>query len=147
MTTTQSGNKSTLVVDATQVEMFSGGSGPAVVFLHGAGGNAGWQAWHEELAKDYTVYVPSQPGFNGTECPEWVYTITDVAHFNRAMVQQLGLEQYILMGSSMGGWVAAEMAAMCHHHLRGLILVDAAGIKPVKGEIAEIFMVSGSDQT
>jgi pimeloyl-ACP methyl ester carboxylesterase len=42
----------------------------------------------------------------------------------------------------MGGWVAAEMAAMCHHNLRGLVLVDAAGIKPVKGEIAEIFMVS-----
>jgi pimeloyl-ACP methyl ester carboxylesterase len=42
----------------------------------------------------------------------------------------------------MGGWDAAEMAAMCHHNLTGLILVDAAGIKPVKGEIAEIFMVS-----
>ena len=41
MTTTQRGTKSTLVVDDTQVEMFSGGSGPAVVFLHGAGGNAG----------------------------------------------------------------------------------------------------------
>ena len=142
MTTTQRGNKSTLVVDATQVEVFSGGSGPAVVFLHGAGGNAGWQDWHEELAKDYTVYVPSQAGFNGTARPEWVYTITDVAQFNRAVVQQLGIEQHILMGSSMGGWVAAEMAAMCHHHLRGLVLVDAAGIKPVKGEMAEIFMVS-----
>jgi pimeloyl-ACP methyl ester carboxylesterase len=142
MTTTQRGSKSTIRVEDTQVEMFSGGSGPAVVFLHGAGGNAGWQDWHEELAKDYTVYVPSQPGFNGTARPEWVSTITDVAHFNRAMVQQLGLEQYVLMGSSMGGWVAAEMAAMCHHNLRGLVLVDAAGIKPVKGEIAEIFMVS-----
>lgn len=142
MTTTHSGTRSTLTVDGTQVEMFSGGSGPAVLFLHGAGGNAGWQAWHEELAKTYTVYVPSQPGFNGTERPEWVYTITDVAHFNRAMVQTMGLSQYILMGSSMGGWVAAEMAAMCHMDLRALILVDAAGIKPEQGEIAEIFMVS-----
>src|SRR6266849_7802647 len=142
MTTTQRSNKSVITVGTTQVETFSGGSGPALVFLHGAGGNAGWQLWHEELSKLYTVYAPSQPGFNGTERPEWVYTITDVAHFNRAMVQQLGIEQYTLMGSSMGGWVAAEMAAMCHHNLRGLILVDAAGIKPVKGEIAEIFMVS-----
>jgi pimeloyl-ACP methyl ester carboxylesterase len=122
--------------------MFSGGSGPALLFLHGAGGNAGWQAWHEELAKTYTVYVPSQPGFNGTERPEWVYTITDVAHFNRAMAQALGLSQYILMGSSMGGWVAAEMAAMCSWDLRALILVDAAGIKPQHSEIAEIFMAS-----
>ncbi|MBM3222918.1 MAG: alpha/beta hydrolase, partial [Candidatus Tectomicrobia bacterium] len=142
MTTTQHGNRSTVTVGTTEVELFSGGSGPALLFLHGAGGNAGWQPWHEALAKTYTVYVPSQPGFNGTERPDWVYTITDVAHFNRSLVQTLGLSQYILMGSSMGGWVAAEMAAMCHYDLRGLVLVDAAGIKPDKSEIAEIFMVS-----
>jgi pimeloyl-ACP methyl ester carboxylesterase len=58
------------------------------------------------------------------------------------MAQKLGLDQYILMGSSMGGWIAAEMAAMCAHNLKGLILVDAAGIKPEHGEIAEIFMTS-----
>lgn len=142
MTTTQHGNTSTITVETTEVEMWSGGSGPALLFLHGAGGNAGWQPWHEELSKTYTVYVPSQPGFNGTERPDWVYTITDVAHFNRSLVQALGLQHYILMGSSMGGWVAAEMAAMCHYDLQGLILVDAAGIKPEQSEIAEIFMVS-----
>ena len=121
--------------------MFSGGSGPPLLFLHGAGGNAGWQAYHEELAKSYTVYVPSQPGFNGTQRPEWLYTISDLCHFNLEMVQKLGLENYILMGSSMGGWVAAEIAAMQDHNLKALILVDAAGIKPEVGEIAEIFMV------
>lgn len=142
MATTNNGTKTTISVGGTDVELFSGGSGPALLFLHGAGGNAGWQAWHEALAKTYTVYVPSQPGFNGTERPDWVYTITDVAHFNRALVKALGLSQYILMGSSMGGWVAAEMAAMNHESLRALILVDAAGIKPEQGEIAEIFMVS-----
>ncbi|MBM3941343.1 MAG: alpha/beta hydrolase [SAR202 cluster bacterium] len=142
MTTTLSGRETSITVAGAKVQMFSGGSGPALVFLHGAGGSAGWQAYHQELSKKYTVYVPSQPGFNGTERPEWVYTINDVAHFNQAMVQQLGLDHYILMGSSMGGWIAAEMAAMCHHNLRGLILVDAAGIKPENSDIAEIFMVS-----
>jgi pimeloyl-ACP methyl ester carboxylesterase len=142
MATTHNGNRSTITVATTQVEMYVGGSGPPLLFLHGAGGNAGWQPWHEELSKTYRVYVPSQPGFNGTARPEWVYTITDVAHFNQEMVQTLGLEQYILMGSSMGGWVAAEMAAMSSAGLRALILVDAAGIKPEQGEIAEIFMCS-----
>ena len=142
MTTTISEKETRVVVGDTQVQMFSGGSGPPLLFLHGTGGNSGWQAYHDELSKSYTVYVPSQPGFNGTERPEWVYTITDLAHFNQATVQELGLEQFILMGSSMGGWVAAEMAAMSNVGLRGLILVDAAGIKPEKGEIAEIFMVS-----
>ena len=142
MTTTETANRTMIEVSGAQVEMFSGGSGPPLLFLHGAGGNAGWQAYHEELAKTYTVYVPSQPGFNGTERPDWVYTITDVCHFNQAMVEVLGLEDYVLMGSSMGGWVAAEMAAMCRTSIKALILVGAAGIKPEKDEIAEIFMVS-----
>jgi pimeloyl-ACP methyl ester carboxylesterase len=142
MTTTESGNRTTITVANTEVEIFTGGSGPAILFLHGAGGNSGWQPYHEELSRDYTVYVPSQPGFNGTPRPNWVHTINDVCHFNLEMAQNLRLDQYILMGSSMGGWIAAEMAAMCHHNLKTLILVDAAGIKPQKGEIAEIFMVS-----
>ena len=142
MTTPHSGQASTVNVGGVAVELFSGGSGPPLLFLHGAGGNAGWQPYHEELARSYTVYVPSQPGFNGTPRPDWVFTITDVCHFNHAMAEALGLEQYILMGSSMGGWVAAEMAAMCRSNLKALILVGAAGIKPEKGEIAEIFMVS-----
>jgi len=142
MTTTAGTNETRISVGGTEVQMFSGGSGPPLLFLHGAGGNSGWQGYHEELSKTHTVYVPSQPGFNGTERPEWCYTITDVAHFNLDMAQILGLDQYILMGSSMGGWVAAEMAAMRPQTLKGLILVDAAGIKPEKSEITEIFMVS-----
>ena len=142
MTTTESSNRTMVEVLGHQVEMFSGGSGPPLLFLHGAGGNAGWQAYHEELSKSYTVYVPSQAGFNGTERPDWLYTITDLCHFNHAMVEALGLTDYVLMGSSMGGWVAAEMAAMCRSGIKALILVGAAGIKPESSEIAEIFMVS-----
>ena len=142
MTTTSSGNRTTINVAGTEVEMFTGGSGPPLLFLHGAGGNSGWQRYHEELSANYTVYVPSQPGFNGTERPDWVYTINDVCHFNLQLVQALGLENYILMGSSMGGWVSAEMAAMSDANLRALILVDAAGIKPEQGEIADSFIIS-----
>ena len=142
MTTAESSNRTMISVLGSQVEMFSGGSGPPLLFLHGAGGNAGWQPYHEELARSYTVYVPSQAGFNGTERPEWVYTITDLCHFNHAMAEALGLKDYVLMGSSMGGWVAAEMAAMCRTGIKALVLVGAAGIKPEKDEIAEIFMVS-----
>jgi pimeloyl-ACP methyl ester carboxylesterase len=142
MTATRSANESTLVVGETEVQMFSGGSGPPLLFLHGAGGNAGWQPYHEALAQHFTVSAPSMPGFNGTERPDWVYTITDMAHFNIEMTQQMGLDEYILVGSSMGGWVAAEMAAMSQHNLKGMILIDAVGIRPEQGEIAEIFMVS-----
>ncbi len=135
-------NETRIEVAGVLVQMFSGGNGPPLLFLHGAGGNPGWQPYHEALSSTYTVYAPSQAGFNGTERPEWVNTITDVAHMNLEMVQRLGLDSYILMGTSMGGWVAAEMAAMDHRPLKGLVLIDAVGIKPEKGEIAEVFMVS-----
>ena len=141
MTTTMSANESKLKVGDIDVQMFSGGSGPALLYLHGAGGNTGWQPYHEELAKNHTVYAPSLPGFNGTPRPAWISTITDVAHFAQELVGALGLDQYLLMGSSMGGWVAAEMAAMDRHQIKGLVLIDPVGIKPEKGEIAEIFMV------
>ncbi len=144
MTTVQSGSRTSVNVNGTAVEMYSGGNGPPLVFFHGAGGSSGWQAYHEDLASQYTVYVPSQPGFNGTEGPAWVKTINDVALFNHMFIEALGLQDIVLMGSSMGGWVSAEMAAMDDHNLDALILVDAAGIKPVQGEIAEIFMVSAA---
>ena len=130
------------MVSGTEVQMFSGGSGPPLLYLHGAGGNSGWQPYHEALAQTHTVYAPSMPGFNGTARPQWISTIPDVAHFNLQMVQDLKLEQYVLMGSSMGGWLAAEMAAMSYQNLKGLVLIGAAGIRPQEGEIAEIFMVS-----
>jgi pimeloyl-ACP methyl ester carboxylesterase len=142
MTTTTSANESTVRIGENDVQMFSGGSGPPLLYLHGAGGNAGWQAFHQALAQSYSVRAPSMPGFNGTPRPPWVRTINDVAHFNLEMVQQLGLDQYILVGHSMGGWIAAEMAAMGQENLTGLVLIDAAGIRPEHGEIAEILMVS-----
>ena len=144
MTTTTGTNESTLTVGDTQVQMFSGGSGPDLLYLHGAGGNPGWQQYHEELARSHKVYAPSLPGFNGTPRPAWVSTITDLAHFIQYLTQALGLREYVLVGSSMGGWLAAEIAAMSHHQLKGLVLIGAVGIKPQKGEIAEIFMV-GAD--
>ena len=118
MTTTMSKNESKLNVAGTEVQMFSGGSGPPLVYLHGAGGTPGWQTHHEDLSQRYTVYAPAQPGFNGTQRPDWISTITDMAHFNLEMIQVLGLDQYILMGSSMGGWLSAEMAAMDHRNLK-----------------------------
>jgi pimeloyl-ACP methyl ester carboxylesterase len=142
MTIAISKNESKVTVAGTSVQMFSAGSGPPLLFLHGAGGNRGWQPFHEELAKTHTVYAPSQAGFNGTERPGWVRTITDMAHFNRQIAQQMGLGRHVLMGHSMGGWIAAEMAAMDHGSLTGLVLIDAVGIRPKNTDITEVFMVS-----
>ena len=142
MTTTQSWTEEFVDVSGVQTQVLKGGSGPPLLLLHGARGNPGWMAYHEELSKHYTVYASSHPGYDKTQRPPWVSTINDVAHFYVGFLRNTGLEGVVLMGFSMGGWIAAEIAAMDSHGIKGLVLVGAVGVRPQVGEIAEVLMVS-----
>lgn len=129
-------------VAGTRIQVLKGGEGEALLLLHGAGGNPGWLPYHQALSHQFTVYAPSHPGYDRSSRPDWIGTMDDMAHFYRQFIEELGLAPVHLIGFSMGGWLAAEIAAMCPHVLKRLVLVDAAGIKPQVGAIAEIFMVS-----
>lgn len=129
-------------VAGANVHLLQGGSGAPLLALHGAGGSQGWMQYHQALAEHFTVYAPSHPGYGPSQRPEWLETMTDMAHFYHGFIDTLGLEQPAVLGTSMGGWLAAEIAAMCPHHLRRMVLVDAVGLKPEVGEIAEILMCS-----
>ena len=143
MTTVQSWTEEQFEVAGAKTQLFKGGNGEPLLALHGAAGNRGWMPYHQSLSEHYTVYVPSHPGYNDSERPQWVSTITDVAHFYLGLIRNLNLGSQIrLMGFSMGGWIAAEIAAMAPHIVKGMVLVDAVGIKPRVGEIAEVLMVS-----
>jgi pimeloyl-ACP methyl ester carboxylesterase len=131
-----------LEVAGTHLQLLKGGRGEALLVLHGAGGNPGWLPYHRELATQFSVYAPSHPGYGQSARLDWLTTINDMAHFYRQLIEELSLAPVHLVGFSMGGWLAAEIAAMCPSYLRSLVLVDAAGIKPEVGEIAEILMVS-----
>ncbi len=146
MTLAAVGNKLSVEVSGTPVEVFSGGSGPPLLFLHGGGGFGTFDPTNSSLSEGHTVYAPSHPGFFGTPRPDWVYTVTDVAHFTLELAIALGLDDYVLAGHSIGGWIAAEMAAMGGTDIEGLILINAAGVRPRNSEIAEVFMVSGADR-
>ena len=103
-------------------------------------------AYHQALSEKFTVYAPSHPGYDKSERPGWISTMTDVAHFYLGLVQSLGVDRAPIVGFSMGGWLAAEFAAMSPNKVKGIVLVGAVGIKPRVGEIAEVLMVS-PDQT
>ena len=142
MTLMKTANQSTVTVSGHDVELRKGGAGPALLWLHGGEGFGTYDPTTGPLAEKFTVYAPSHPGFFGTSRPDWLYTINDVAHFTKDLVQELGIEDYVLVGHSIGGWIAAEMAAMDQHSLKGLVIIDAPGVRPVNGEITEVFMVS-----
>jgi pimeloyl-ACP methyl ester carboxylesterase len=142
MTDTQDYTDTLIEVAGTRVQVLQGGSGPPLLVLHGAGGNPGWLPYHQALAQQFTVYAPSHPGYDRSSRPEWISSMPDMAHFYRQFIEKLGLVPVSLMGFSMGGWLAAEIVAMCPPYVQRLVLVDAAGIKPEVGEIPEILMVS-----
>src|SRR5206468_899783 len=82
------------------------------------------------------------PGYDRSSRPDWSSSMPDMAHFYRQFIAELDIAPVHLIGFSMGGWLAAELTAMCPPYVQSLILVDAAGIKPQVGEITELLMVS-----
>ena len=129
-------------VAGSQIHLMKGGSGDPLLILHGAGGNPGWIRYVQELADHYTVYIPSHPGYGQSERPDWLETMNDLACFYTWFMEKQGLDGARAIGFSMGGWLASEIVASCQHSFSKLMLVDPAGIKPEKGEIADIFIIS-----
>src|SRR5689334_24586685 len=87
-----------------------GGSGPPLVFLHGASGHTGWLPVFERLAQRFDVLVPEHPGFGASDDPPWLDRPADLAYFYLDLMAALGLERVHLIGTSLGGWIAAELA-------------------------------------
>ena len=135
-----------VTVAGAQIQMLRGGSGPPVLYLHSIEGNLGWLPWMERVAETATVYAPTHPGFGASDRPEWMESVADVARFYLWMLQEMGLESVSLIGHFLGGWIAAEMAVMSPGVLDRLVLVDAGGVRPRTGEIADVFLL-GEDET
>jgi len=131
-----------VVIGGNKLHMVKGGTGDPLLILHGAGGNRGWLSYVQDLSKQFTVYLPTHPGFGTSDRPNWIETVPDMAAFYTWFQEEQGLENIRAIGFSMGGWLAAEMAATCGHAFSKLMLVGAAGIKPQNGEIADIFIIT-----
>lgn len=104
-----------------------GGTGPALVYWHGAGGCGRWFPHHDLLAEHFTVYAPDHPGWGGSEGPEWMDTIHDYTLHNDSLMRALEIDRPILVGHSLGGWMAADFAATYPDRLKALVLVNSAG--------------------
>jgi pimeloyl-ACP methyl ester carboxylesterase len=128
-------------IEGTQVSVMRAGAGPALLFLHGSDAFASWQPFMTALAERFDVIVPDHPGFGSSDTPKWLDTIGDLAHFYRAFIETLGLRNVTLVGSDIGGWIAAELALRDTDELRALVLVDAAGL-PLDVDGIDTFMCS-----
>ncbi len=119
-------------VAGCRIKLMRKGQGEPLLFLHGAAGAGRWLPFMDMLAERYDVIVPEHPGFGSSETPEWLDTVGDLAFFYLDLMEQFGLDGVHLVGTSIGGWIAAELAVKNVSRLKTLTLVAPAGIH-VKG--------------
>lgn len=134
-------------VRGCKVFLRRGGDGEPVLFLHGAGGIPGWIPAFQTLADSYDLLVPDHPSFGKSDQPDWLDDMNDLAMFYMDFIDELGLDGVHLVGQSLGGWLALEIAVRNCSKLKSLTLVGSAGIR-IKGKpIADIFMMDPDDLT
>src|ERR1051326_6546011 len=93
------------------------GSGPMALVLHGGGGPFTVQSIAAHLSQTRHVILPTTPGWNGTERPDWLTTVPELARVYLQMLTSQGYRDVLVVGSSMGGWIAREMALHDTTHL------------------------------
>jgi len=131
----------TVEVDHCKTHYRRAGKGKPVVFLHGASGAPVVLPFMEKLAARYDVIVPDHPGYGLSDEPEWLENIHDVAYFYLDFLARLELEKAVVIGSSMGGWMAMEMAVRNTARIGSLVLVSPAGHFAEGAQPADIFLL------
>jgi pimeloyl-ACP methyl ester carboxylesterase len=126
------------VRDST-IKVKRAGSGPPMLMLHGMGGAERFLPGMQALAKQFDVIVPMAPGFGGQEMPPWLETIGDLANFYLDFMDKLDLKSVRLVGLSLGGWVAADLAIKNASRLTHLALMSSPGIEVPGARPLDIF--------
>jgi pimeloyl-ACP methyl ester carboxylesterase len=124
------------------------GKGKPVLLLHGGGGPVINLPFTDKLADRFALIEPVHPGFMGTKIPDHFDSVHDLKLLYLDLMDHLDLKDAAVVGFSMGGWTAAEIAVTTTERLSKLVLVDAVGIK-VSGrevrDVADIFGMSAQD--
>jgi pimeloyl-ACP methyl ester carboxylesterase len=128
-------------VDVTVSEY---GDGQPFLLLHGGGGPDTVTGFGELFAKTHgvRVIVPIHPGFGGTPRPDRLTSVPGLAALYVALLGQLGVDDVTVIGNSIGGWIAAEMALLESPPVSGVILVNAVGIEVPGHPIADFFSLT-----
>jgi pimeloyl-ACP methyl ester carboxylesterase len=125
-----------------ELELFEGGSGQPLLFLHGGNGPRPDAPFLASLCEEFRVIAPTHPGFGASSLPFWLDSIDDFAHIHLELINRLGLSDVVLVGHSIGGWTAAELATKTTSSIDRVVLIAPVGIKvgPVdRLDIPDIF--------
>ena len=129
-----------LQVGAGEIRLLRAGSGPALLFLHAAGGG-GWTPFLDGLSRHFDVLAPDHPGFDESEQTDEMEGVDDLVYHYLRLLDQLGIEQAVVVGASLGGWIAAELAVHSPHRVAKLVLLSPAGLRMPDAPPADLFIV------
>lgn len=117
-------------IGAVPITFTQTGTGHPVLLLHGGGGPQTVLGWADQLAAQHPVRVltPVHPGWNGTQRPDGLSTIRQLAELYAAWLAELDLTGVTVVGNSIGGWIAAELATLDSPRVSRVVLVDAVGL-------------------
>ncbi len=134
----------TITVQGVATHVFEAGppTAPPLLYLHGTNLGNLWLEYHSTLSQNFHVFAPDPPGFGLTERPDWMRDMSDYILFFRDLLDELGLDTPVIVGHSLGGWMAVEMAVWYPERVKKLVLSNAVGIR-VKGKpIADLFAMA-----
>ena len=134
-------------VAGCRTRIMRGGSGDPLLFLHGARGASTWLPFFETMSQSFDLIVPEHPGFGGSDTPDWLDNVGDLAYFYLDLIETLKLPRLHLAGVSLGGWIASEIAIRNQTTLRTLTLLCAAGLHLPDVAKGDIFMWSREEFT
>ncbi|MEZ5816913.1 MAG: alpha/beta hydrolase [Hyphomicrobiaceae bacterium] len=125
-------------ISGVELEITERGAGPALLFLHDGEGLRPDRPWLERLARRHHVIAPSHPGYGGSALPEWIGSVDDLAYLYLDLADKLQLKDAVLVGCSLGGWIAAEMLVRSTAHFSRAVLASPLGIKVSARDVADI---------
>jgi pimeloyl-ACP methyl ester carboxylesterase len=127
-----------------EVTVTDGGAGRPFLLLHGGGGPQTVAGFADLLAstRDARVITPVHPGFDGTVRPDALASVAELAALYVALLDEMGLTDVTVVGNSMGGWIAAEMALLHSVSISSVIIVDGVGIEVPGHPVADFFSLT-----
>jgi pimeloyl-ACP methyl ester carboxylesterase len=137
-----------ITVHDVKLEVVERGQGRPILFLHGEDGIDPQAPFLDLLANSGHVLAPSHPGFGHSPEVDWIDTVDDLSYLYLDFLAMQNLQDVIVIGCSLGGWIAAEMAVKSTERIAKLVLVAPVGIKVGDREtrdIPDIFALSPNE--
>ena len=134
-----------ITVAGVRLEMRRLGRGRPLLLLAGEEMLEPDHGFVAELARRFDLFIPSPPGFGRSTRPDWITSIDDVAYLYLSLIEKLGLKSVTVVGFSLGGWIAVEMAVKSDARIARMMLVAPYGVKfggVMDRDIADLWWLS-----